>query len=204
MKVAILGPPAAEKTKIGRRLARRLTQAGGKRWTLIDGYVETLAEKTGKPYGGASDWSDNLEVIATRWILEAEAASVDRHTITCGSIYESLIYSSARGTFNPANERQMLVERQLNMLMMQALGALETMTFDYHALFWLPWSDDHPEEWDHTWGGVVNAKLPEVLEGFGKYAVPLVGTDREKVDRAEDIITRILVATTAPDDESGV
>lgn len=189
MKVALLGAPGAGKTKIARRVVKRLN-AESKDWTVIDGYVEKLRERTGHPYGGQSDFHHTLQIIAERWILEDNAGVQQKHSITCGSIYETIIYASNRAMAPALNERGMVEDQVYAQTMMHALGALEARTFDYDAIFWIPRSTDNPATPD-TWDAVVDAKLPEVLDGFFKYAMPLIGTDKEKVERATDVITLI-------------
>lgn len=202
MKVALLGAPGSGKTKIAGRIARRLNTEA-KSWVVVDGYVDNLRKRTDRQFGPVSDLEDNLMVLSERRIKEDEAVLKQLHTITCGTIYETVIYSAAQSMLIPglADEGWMLEETQIAQITMQALGILERRTFDYDALFYLPLHKDPEAEF--TWDDVVDAKLGEVLEGFNRLAIVLDGTDRQKVDRATEVI-RTIITAIADDDQQTV
>lgn len=198
MKVALLGAPGSGKTRVANALARKL----GKNWRVVDGYVDRLAETTGWPYGADvsfDSYRQQLEVVSQRWVLEDQASHRGHHTITCGSIFESIIYTSAFSTrlAQMEDEAQLIRENFATQCIMSLLGVMATRDFDYDALFFLPLESPTPGEWS----SVVNAKLPEVLEGQFKYAVTLTGTHKLKVTRAFEITNAIFGASQAPEDD---
>jgi hypothetical protein len=193
MKVALIGSPGAGKTKLAQKLVRRLNKTPLEempegRWKLIDGYVDQLQKRTALPFGALSTIPHNLAVISDRWVREAELQSQGFHTVTCGSIYESIMYSTFSTLFNSNNEAAMVYDQTHYRIMMEALGVLESRTYDYDAIFWLPWTSERELEQNGTWEAVINAKLPEMLDGFDKFAVPLRGTSKENFERVIEVI----------------
>lgn len=198
MKVVLLGAPGADKTKIARRIVRRLNN-DGKTWTVIDGYVDRLRNRTGWVFGTQSHLRNTIQILGERWTLEDEAFHKGLSSITCGGIYETMIYSAAQviATSSLGDEDLLVAEYAIAQMTMQLLGALENHTFDYDAMFYLPLTE--PAD---SWEGVVDAKILEVLEGFFRYAVTLEGTDRQKVDRATEIIQVIEQASVSHDEQA--
>jgi hypothetical protein len=212
MKIALLGAPGTGKSAIAKRAVKILntlplgdligdqTNPPGKQWKVIDGYVERLAKRTGLFQEELATIPQNLAVITERWVLEAEAQNKHINTITCGSLYETIIYSSFTTLFTPMGEGSLVYDQLFNQVMMHALGALEGSTYDYDAIFWVPWTQEHFESDQDSWNAVLNAKLPEALDGFNKVAIPLLGTDKERADRVVEVL-RIIAASTSPSDD---
>src|ERR1035437_4633844 len=153
MKVALLGAPGAGKTTVAKRLAAALNReerlryeaehpdeqkrkSGSATWKVIDGYVEHLAHRTGCLYGHNGDYSHNLQVMAERWTLEAEALNKGYSTITCGSIYETILYSSLK-EFMPITEQEIVMGRDYMQTTMRFFGWMENQTYNYNELFYL-------------------------------------------------------------------
>jgi hypothetical protein len=204
MKVAILGAPGAGKTKISKKLVNSLNKQGDLgQWKLIDGYVDKLRQRTNLPFGQVSTFAHNLAVITDRWVLEREAQEKGFHTVTCGSIYESIMYSTFATNFFSTQEDMMVYDQLFYKAMMEALGGLEARTYDYTAIFRLEWTVPLVTERGHTWEGVINEKLPEALDGFNKYAIPLTGTDKSKAQAAEEVIRAIWTFAEATNDDGG-
>jgi hypothetical protein len=158
---------------------------------VIDGYVEKLADVTGRQFGEVYDrraFPLNIQVLAERWRLEDEATNKGLHTITCGTVYETIIYAAAQGVpiVRGTDEQWILDETYIAQQMMGALGLLSELRFDYSALFYLPLGEE-----SHDWPGVVDSKIHEVLEGQGKWAHVLSGSDKVKVHDAIEIITNL-------------
>jgi hypothetical protein len=216
MKVALLGAPGSGKSKVARLSLRRLnrlpleklpgdqTNPPGRQWKIIDGYVEKLQERTGLPFGEISTFPHNLAVITDRWVREAEAQGQGLNTITCGSIYESILYSTFSTLITSSREDGMVHDQMFHQVMMHTLGALESSTYDYDAIFWLPWTQEHYDQDVHSWAAVVNAKRPEALDGFSKSVIPLIGSDKVRADRVVEVIRAIAEITSPPDDEPSV
>lgn len=196
MKLAVLGAPGANKTKFAQSLARKLN--GPEKWTVVDGYVDKLKKQTGLDFGAQTNFVQEIEVLGARWAAEDEAYKNDANSITCGTIYETIIYASNQSKLYAPTEDELIKEQIYIQTMMHAFGALEQMTFDYHALIYLP----REGKFDRDWSEVVDAKIPEVLEGFGKHPATLRGTHKQKVDRAIEYLSPLFPAT--PDEQPAV
>lgn len=198
MKVALLGAPGSGKSKLAARLARRLNTKGplwdppaprpGGQWKVIDDYVGKVTPDAG-PIFDRSVYPINIQIASQRWILERQAASKHQSTITCGTIFETIIYAAAHGlTLNRIPDESLFFEEaEISKQMMESFATLAMITFDYDALFYLP----HPGETEKTWNSVINAKLPEVLEGAMKQAIVLRGPLKNQCNEAYDIIKQI-------------
>src|ERR1700746_118260 len=110
MKIALIAAPGSGKTAVAKRAMNKLNKnpQWESKWKVIDGYVEQLSKRTGLPFGEVSTIPHNLAVITDRWVREGEAMHRGFHTITCGSIYESFMYSSFAAMFISSNEQQMV------------------------------------------------------------------------------------------------
>lgn len=185
MKIALLGAPGSGKTKLARAIAKKLDGC-----TVVDNYVQKLQKQIGAPFGPNSSFPAEIEVLGARWTAEDSVKT--EHSVTCGTLYESIIYASSITPWSVGE--QTLIEDQIYVqTMMSAFGALGIKTYDYHALFYLPWEN---RESDHSWDAVVNAKIPEVLAGFGLAYVTLTGTNKQKVERVTELITPLITSPT--------
>jgi hypothetical protein len=202
-KVGLLGSPGSGKTRIARRVARRLNTEM-KRWVVVDGYVDKLAERTGRTFGEIYSryaFPLNIQVAAERWTLEDEVTAKGMNTITCGTIYETFIYAAAQSMViqHSPDEQWMLEETHVSQVMMSALATVSAIRFDYDLLLYLPLAEE-----SHDWPGVVDAKLGEVLEGQNLVALVLNGTDKEKVIHATETIQTISKAAAARYEQRGI
>jgi hypothetical protein len=186
MKLALFGAAGSGKTDIAKRLTRGLNRDGEGHWVVIDGYVDRLTERTGCLYGESGDYEHNLQVMVERWTLEAEAIHKGYHTITCGTAYDTLFWSSLIDTIPPA-----VWNMEIPALCMTFLGEMERRTYNYNTLFYLPWDASQHDEPARNWEMVRNAKLPEIAEGMGRYFIELTGTPRQKTTHALDIARHI-------------
>jgi hypothetical protein len=145
-----------------------------------------------------ADYLANFEIAFTRRILEDEARHKGQNTITCGTIYETVVYGGiySLGIPHIENEQTKVSQTLVAQLCMGTLGVLETQYFDYDAMFYLPLENE-----ERTWEHAIDAKIPEVLEGFFKQTVVLEGTDRQKVNVATQIIEEISAVYTASADK---
>lgn len=193
MKIALLGAPGSGKSKLAQSFGRKLG------WHVVDGYVDKLQKQTGLAYSNETSFAEEIQVLGARWAAEDAARSKYPNTITCGTIYESLIYASSILPW-AVNEQTMLEDQVYIQTMMGAFGAMAMKTFDYHGLFYLPWEDGHDE---HSWGAVVNKQIPQVLNGLGLAYVTLTGTNKQKVERVTELITPLIFESTE-DEQSAV
>jgi hypothetical protein len=187
-KIAILGAPGAGKTKVARKVVQ-LLQDPEPKWIVVDGYVNQMIKQTGIQFGAKSNFPQNLSVITTRWTKEAEAYNKGLSSITCGSIYESILYSTFATMFRSPDEQQIVRDQLFNNVMMQALGAIEGTTYDYDAMFFIPLNPKVAKNAEGTWDKVIDAKLPEVLEAFQKKVILLdEKTDTAKAESIVEVI----------------
>ena len=128
-------------------------------------------------------------MVAERWRLEDEATNLGFHTITCGTIYETIVYAAAQGVplVSASDEAWLLEETYIAQTMMSSLACLGSLRFGYSVMFYLPLHRHDDEVLD--WSAVVDAKIGEVLDGQGRWAHILEGTNTQKVNRAIEIIT---------------
>ncbi len=209
MKLAFLGAPGAGKSLLARKTINKLKAQGRTNWGLVDGYVEALATQTGMPFGANSNFGRELSVITTRWIREAQLFKDQKHSLTCGTFYESFIYTTIFSIFTSTDEKVIAQQSQNAQFIMQILGFIEATTWDYDAIFLLPLPESKKDPEDRNWYQVIDAKLPEVLEGFNKKFFMLdQQTDKEKtkfvieiIDQIENYYEQIATATY---DQSGV
>lgn len=199
MKVALAGAPGSGKTKLARALKRKL----GDDWKVIDGYANRLAKKVGDPQllddGYLTSFPYELEVMTSRWIEEETAYNDILNTITCGTLTETLIYAASIQPWMQT-EQQYLDDINFIQLMMTTLGELHRRAFDYNLVFFLPL-----EEPGHSWYTVVDAKIPQVLDGHGIPYVVLNGTHEQKVvDAFETIQSLINLHRVAEDEQQSV
>lgn len=189
MKIALLGAPGSGKSKLARSLARKIDNSA-----IVDGYVDKLQKQTSNTYGPNTNFVQELQVMGARWAAEDAVIRQDKHCITCGTIYESIIYASSVAPWQ-LNEQTLVQDQIYIQTVMGALGAMGIKTYDYTALFYLPWEEDD----EHSWSMVINAKIPEVLDGYGYSYVTLTGTNKQKVERVTELIAPLI--TPATEDE---
>lgn len=194
MKVALLGAPGAGKTRFANKLASRLNEQNDFRtpWKTIDGYVPKLAKRVGHPFGPIFNrlaFPCQVQVVAERWTLEDEALRRGYNTITCGTIYESVIYASAQAIPIPylGDERMIVEESLIATRMVESLSMLSDIRFDYDCMFYLPAAKVEPDTWD----AVVDAKVLDVLEGKNLQAMELRDTPKKNFEHAIFAITAI-------------
>jgi ABC-type glutathione transport system ATPase component len=187
MKVGLIGAPGAGKTDVGKRIVRALNRERHGGWTLVDGYVDELTRRTGVTYGfEKTSTAHNIQVASTRWTKEAMDIHKGFNTVTCGTIYETMLYEAIRWIHPPTNEAAYLDWLQEGQTVMQFLQLIDQATFNYDLLFFLPLGDH-----DHTWSGMLSAKIPEILEARFRYAPELTGTPRQKATDALKAIRHI-------------
>jgi nicotinamide riboside kinase len=199
VKVALLGAPGSGKTAVAKAIARRMNMLAADRsddhWSIVDGYVDRLAKRTGKEYGMSADWPTNIQIMGHRWEAEAEATKHDGNAICCGTIYETMIHGT---TFmltsmpTPNNEQEILAQNAYNNAMLTFMGIMENTTMDYDLLIHLPL-----EGAERTWPGLLDRKIPEVLDAFFRRAYTLEGTTRKKADAATEAIREVQRALTS-------
>lgn len=209
MKIGIAGAEGSGKSDLAKKLARSLNTArneGEPTFAVIDNYVQDLQKKTGYYYElFAATHPQNFQILFHRWTLEQEAAHKGLNTITCGTLYETIVHVAIHSLIieqaEPLNPEEVI---QIEAAM-RGLAMIETLISDYDVIFYLPYSERYLKEMERSWDMVVNSKIPEVLEGYSKNYVVLKGNEKEKVKNARRIVKDLKALIEASEnDESTV
>lgn len=192
MKVALLGAPGSGKTKLANALIGRLN-GGDFTWQTVDHYITKLVKRTGLPYDYKADFPQNVAVMTERWNAEAQARKHYANTITCGTIYETYAYALAVNFPRATSETQLIAQVEYLDVCWRFLGAMEDTTADYDLLFYLPLKDPNSD----TWHGVIDQKIPEILEAEFRRAYTLSGTTKERVNAALEKIEEVRAVQSA-------
>jgi deoxyadenosine/deoxycytidine kinase len=205
MKIGVIGAPGAGKSKFARKLAYGLGQhVFDKPPTVIDDYVPKLEKQTGYAYSYFATYAQNYQILFHRWTLEQAAEAKGHNIITCGTMYETICYAAIKANEASMNQDDM-DEFVRARTAMTALGMLETVIFDYDILLYLPYDGKTLLDKGRSYDTVIDRKVPEILEGHFKSALPLRGTDRENVKYATEVVRAIRdQAETSEADESAV
>jgi hypothetical protein len=178
----------------------------GPKPVIIDKYIEDLQKKTGQAFDYTANYAENYQVIFHRRTLEQAVTCAGHDTITCGTIYETAVYimihSMTLSTYPRIDyEDTIKIRGALTML-----GQIQLELYDYDALFYLPYNTPTLASKGHAYDVVVDAKLVEALEGYGKECVILDASDKENVKYATEIVRAIRThqSEAAEDDESAV
>jgi hypothetical protein len=93
MKIGILGPPGAGKTKFANRLRRLMAQEDDNASvTVVDGYAQRIQRDTGLALGPWANWSESYMVAGYRRVQELRARKNYTHVITVGTILDTVYY----------------------------------------------------------------------------------------------------------------
>jgi hypothetical protein len=84
---------------------------------------------------------------------------------------------------------------------MTGLGMIESIIYDYEALFYLPYTHAMEVVKGSSYDALVNRVIPEELQGFSKNFVTLAGTEKENVKYAIELINEIRAEAKAAEDE---
>lgn len=186
MRIGILGAPGAGKSKFAKKLSAGLREGSDLNVSIVDGYVEKLIKRTGFAYGQSAQPAQNFQVIFERWTLEQEAMHKGADVIlSCGTIFEGILHTAIRSN-NDIIKRVPEASIRARTLM-QTLGIFTEIS-DYDLMFLLPFSDRVLKAKGKSYDTVVNEKLPEVLAGYFRPVTVLTGTDKQKVENAQEYI----------------
>lgn len=195
MKIGVVGAPESGKSVYARKLATSIVKRGilDKRPKIIDGYVDDLAKRTDRAYGHLATYPLNFQVMFERWTRELEAEKEGRDSITCGTLYETMIYSA----FHTMKVQDDIEERLQARAAMTAIGMFETLITNYDFLVYLP--SRGIDSISHTYGDVVDRKIPEVLESYFKKFIDLRNTNQtNEVKFTTDVIQKYLTQDEQP------
>lgn len=196
MKIALIGAPGSGKSAVATKIAKELE---GKT-KIVDKYVEGLETKTGFAFGRLATIPQNFQVVFDRWTREQTAAKSYDNVITCGTVYETTIYTAIHAHQSQTTEKDMLKHLEAQAAM-QVLVNVEQTTLEYDLLFYLPYDPKSALAAGHSYDTLVNVKIPEVLDGYFRPWQSLTGTNKEKVKRAAEVI-RAFAKSKAQDAEA--
>lgn len=185
MRIALVGAPGTCKTCVAHCITDHFPDES---FSVLDGYVERLSEKTDIAFGHFAGYIGNLQVAFERVNAEQEARAFasDTSLITCGTLMESIAYTTIHSqvalTTPDAGDKQAEFNR------MGAAAATFSMlvwdTWRYDHVFYLPYNDELRQERDGTWDAVLDANLPYALDAFFIDYTTLTGTNAERAEQA--------------------
>jgi hypothetical protein len=191
MKFAIVGAPESGKTAVAKSVARRLRK-DGLTVKIIDNYVDGLTKTTDLAYGHFATYQLNFQLLFYRWTLEQEAVKDGYDVIlTCGSIYETTTYCLLCNNRTWVKTPEDVLAHVIGKTCMEFMSTIDFLISDYYHIFRLPYTDKKLSEKGDSWDTVIDKKLPEVIDGYFKYATVLDGTQKENTDLAINIINNI-------------
>lgn len=181
MKIGVLGPPGAEKSKFAHALARAYDLH------VIDNYVQRLQKATDLALGPWSSYGELLMVAGVREAEEAKKAKVD--TITVGTILDSLVYASTHADVvlhnSEAGRRAAYIDAQAAM---QGFAMWYREAYEYHLAFFLPYTPEQAAK-VRPWEIALNSAYPVVIESFeAQFTYTLAGDTKNRIKVAKEII----------------
>lgn len=192
MKVALLGGPGSGKTAFAKKLATQMGKGeGNNRPVVIDKYVEGLTERTGYSFGAGATYPQNFQIVFKRWTLEQEVEHKGLDSITCGSLYETIIYAVISSNLLEESQGMDPISGLQDRAAMNFFGMLETMMYNYHAIFYLPYDGKTILDKGASYDIVIDRKIPEVLEGYSKEYIRLDESEKANTQHAFDIVRTI-------------
>lgn len=181
MKIALLGPPEAGKTKVARALGKRF---GLK---VVDNYVQRLQKASGLALGPWSSYSEHFMVAGVR---QAEELKAGDERITVGTHLDTLAYAALHSDVVLNRSRQALQDSYEDaQAAMKGLALIFGQNWDYHFSFHLPYSPDEVRAKGRVWETSLNAAYDSILETF---PVPYIYTVHGTTDERIKIITEVL------------
>lgn len=210
LRIGILGPPGSGKSAFAKALVKPLRaqpDQASQRVKIVDGYMDSLINRTGYAYDIFATYPQNLQVLFERWTREQEAEKVGCDTlITVGSIYETILYTGLRVNSDLSLKADRIIQMQ-GRVSMEMLGAIQSLIATHDLLLFLPYTDKVLAEKGRSYDVVINEKLPEVVAGYFRPLATLTGTTKKKVQDALTAIKSIeewKSENAAADDQSTV
>lgn len=184
MKIAVLGAPGAGKTAFAEELTSLLAQELEGSIFRLDGYVDELRNTTHLEYGGFGDYISDLQVVFKR--REWELSWPDAHTITTGTVLDSVAHCFARVEDTVNNSRELVLASERLRTIAETFGLMYVDTWDYDYAFYLPYTGDD------RYSTLVDTALVELLRTYTPVVFsfkPEVSDDEKATIAAKTIFT---------------
>lgn len=212
LRIGILGAPGSGKSKFAKSLATSIRRERRISPVLqpvkvVDGYMNNLVKNTGYAFDIFATYPQNLQILFDRWTREQEAEN-DCHTlISVGSLYETVLYTGLRVNSDILLKENDTAAKMQGRIIMETMGVIHSLIATHDLLLFLPYSPKVMEEKGRSYDVVVNEKLPEVVQGFNRSLIPLIGTTKQKVKNAIEAVRQVetrKAEVAALDDQSTV
>ena len=187
MKIGIIGPPGAGKSKLAAKIKREVLP-GAK---IVDNYAQKLQRDTGLALSTWANFSENFMIAGVRRAAELKATKSD-HTLTVGTVVDTLMYCAMRSDLmiNAASAENLAFAQRWVESAMPAMGLWYRETWDYDFAVFCPVDEDTEANWKLDYSN----ELPGV---FSSFQVPnVIGRSDETLDYITEKLEKA--------DESGV
>lgn len=143
MNIAIVGPPGAGKTKLAKEMRAELASLHASyKVKIVDGYAARLKRDTGLALGPYANWSENYMVAGYRRALELKARQSNHHTITCGTILDTMYYCGMVSQAEIIGSRDPQSSNIIITAAMSGIGLWFRSDWDYDLAFCVGAADD--------------------------------------------------------------
>lgn len=182
MRIGIVGPPGAGKSKFAKELAVYATGD----YTIIDGYVQRLQKSTGLALGFWGQYTDNFMIQGVRAAEEYKILNKKLDTsddiITVGTVMDTVLYCAMHNDFAVGKPEYKLMTNYMTEVAMRSLGLWFATNWEYQLTFFLPYDEKQRKAKQGTPEFEFNEMMDEALESYGvPYYRLEAGPDRAKV-----------------------
>lgn len=195
MKIGIVGAPGAGKTQLAEGIVEALTEQ--RTFTTVDDYVPALSQVTDVAYGHFAGYVGNFQVAFERLRIEQATNRVFGHTITCGTVIDTMIYAAMYSQFASDNAPDKRAEFARVSTTMHMFGMLVHDTLDYDLIFYLPFTQEHRQEHPGEWNTLLDLEYAGTFVGIGVTPILLDDGDVNNLAKAVQHIFEAINAEPA-------
>lgn len=179
MRIGILGPPGADKSRVARAIGAEFDLP------VVDNYVQRLQKSTDLALGPWSTYGEMFMVAGVR----AAAEIKHENSVTVGTIMDTMVYAMIHSDVlvqrNEEHRQALFVTAQTAI---QGLTMWSKEAFTYDLSFLIPYNDEQVKG-KGPWERALNEAYPVVLEAFElPLVVPLGGETKDRIKIAKEII----------------
>lgn len=174
MNIGIIGPPGAGKSKLANKIRREVLPDA----KVVDNYAQKLQRDTELALGPWANFSENFMVAGTRRAAELKVRHPEFHTLTVGTIVDTLMYCAIRSDsmIKGASQENLAFAQQWVESAMPAMGLWYRETWDYDIAVFCPADEDTEQRWTLGYSN----ELPGV---FSSFLVPnVIGRSDDTLD----------------------